>query len=540
MPKFTLDGQEIEAPAGTTILNAALARGKEIPHFCYHPGLSIAGNCRICLVDVEKAPKPVIACQTPVAEGMVVSTDSARIKEAQQAVMEFLLINHPLDCPICDQAGECKLQDQAVEYGTGVSRYTEPKLALKKAIDIGRHVMLDQERCIHCSRCVRFCEEITKTNELAFFKRGEQSSIGIYPGMRLDNPYSGNVVDICPVGALTSKEFRFKTRVWYLKNTPTVCAGCSRGCNVMVSTGTQQVQMTSRGQQDDRIKRIVPRVNMEVNAHWMCDEGRMSYQRLDAVPRVDGAAAPFGTQADYETVVARAAEQLKTAAQAGRAGLIVSPRMTSETMFAWNQFLGGLGQASVGVHRVERGQDDELLIRRDKGANSRGASWIFGDDTDTAEVIDAAKRGELDVLVVLGDGLDPEDTPAVPEEATSKLGQLIYVGSFEDAAARQASLVLPSAAWAEEDGTMVTFEGRVQRVERAHVPRGERRPGWRVVADLAEAAGSEIPAWGSASDVLRSLAASVGPYQGMNEENIGLLGAMGAAATPAGARGTES
>jgi len=517
-----------------------LARGKEIPHFCYHPGLSIAGNCRICLVEVEKAPKPVIACMTPVQEGMVVTTDSARIKEAQQAVMEFLLLNHPLDCPICDQAGECKLQDQAVEYGTGVSRYSEPKLALKKAVDIGPHVMLDQERCIHCSRCVRFCEEITGTSELAFFKRGEQSSIGIYPGKRLDNPYSGNVVDICPVGALTLKEFRFKTRVWYLENTPTICAGCARGCNVMVSTGNQQVLMTTRGQQDDRIKRLVPRVNMDVNAHWMCDEGRLSYQRLDAAPRVDGAAAPSGTATEYETAVTRVAELLKTAAQAGRVGLIVSPRMTSETMFAWNQFLGGLGRARVGVHRIERGEDDKLLIRRDKGANSTGASWVFGDAADTAGVIDAAAGGELDVLVVLGDALDPEDTVAIPEEAASKIGQLIYVGSFEDATARQASVIIPAAAWAEEDGTMVTFEGRVQRVERAHVPRGERRPGWRVAADLARAAGVELPTWNSAADVLESLAASVGPYQGMNDDNIGLLGAMGAAATTAGARGTES
>jgi NADH-quinone oxidoreductase subunit G len=484
---------------------------------------------------VEKAPKPVIACMTPIAEGMVVTTDSERIKQAQNAVMEFLLINHPLDCPICDQAGECKLQDQAVEYGTGVSRYTEPKLALKKAVDIGRHVMLDQERCIQCSRCIRFCDEVTGTGELAFFKRGEQSSIGIFPGKRLDNPYSGNVVDICPVGALTLKEFRFKTRVWYLKNTPSVCAGCARGCNVMVATGTQQIQMTSRGQQDDRIKRIVPRVNTEVNGHWMCDEGRLSYQRLDAAPRVDAPAAPFGTKTGYDSAVASAAEALKTAAAAGRAGLIVSPRMTSETMFAWNQFLGGLGQARVGVHRIERGEDDGLLIRRDKGANSRGASWIFGDDTDTAEVIGAATRGELDVLVVLGDALDPDDTPTVPDEARSRLDQLIYVGSFEDATARQATVVLPAASWAEEDGTMVTFKGRVQRAERAHVPRGERRHGWRVAADLAAACGVDLPPWASTADVLASLAASVDAFQGMTEENIGLLGAMGATATPAGA-----
>ncbi|HXV77214.1 MAG TPA: 2Fe-2S iron-sulfur cluster-binding protein, partial [Candidatus Polarisedimenticolaceae bacterium] len=306
MPKFTLDGTEIEVAPGTTILQAALARGQEIPHFCYHPGLSIAGNCRICLVEVEKAPKLAIGCMTQALDGMVVHTDSDRVREAQNAVMEFLLINHPLDCPICDQAGECKLQDQAVEYGPGRSRYTEPKLALAKAVDIGRHVMLDQERCIQCSRCTRFCDEVTGTGELAFFQRGDRSQIGIYPGKRLDNPYSGNVVDICPVGALTLKEFRFATRVWYLKNTPSICVGCARGCNVMIATGRQRELMTTIGQQDERIKRLVPRVNIEVNGHWICDEGRLSYRRLEAAPLLAQAAAPAGTRTEYHAAVARA------------------------------------------------------------------------------------------------------------------------------------------------------------------------------------------------------------------------------------------
>jgi len=530
MPKFTLDGEEIEAPAGTTILQAALSRGKEIPHFCYHPGLSVVGNCRICLVEVEKAPKLVIACWSPVQDGMVVHTQTEKIKEAQNAVMEFLLINHPLDCPICDQAGECKLQDQAVEYGTGVSRYTEPKLALAKAVDIGKHVMLDQERCIQCSRCIRFCDEITGTGELAFFQRGERSQIGVFPGKRLDNPYSGNVVDICPVGALTLKEFRFKTRVWYLENTPSICAGCARGCNVMVATGTQQQLMTTRGQQDDRIKRIVPRVNPEVNGHWMCDEGRLSHQRLDAVGRLEQAASPAGTPVEWEAAVERAAGQIKTAAEAGRLGLVVSPRLTTETMFAWKRLLDALGGAKVGVHRIERGGDDALLILRDKGANSTGARWVFGEGAAADDVLGAAACGEIDTLVVLGDALDPEDSVQVTEEARSRLQHLVYVGSFEDAAAGQATLVLPAAAWAEEDGTLVNFDGRIQRLRRAHLPRGERRPGWRVAADLAADAGIEMPDWSSAADVLDSLAAGVGPYQGLNEEKIGMLGVPAAAA----------
>jgi len=196
MPKITIDGEEIEVPQGTTVLQAALSVGREIPHFCYHPGLSVSGNCRMCLVEMEKAPKLVIGCGTYVQDGMVVRTQTEKVKEAQAAVMEFQLINHPLDCPICDQAGECRLQEHAVDHGTGVSRYTEPKNFNRKAVDIGEHVMLDQERCIQCSRCIRFCDEITQTGELAFFRRGERAMIGIWPGKRLDNAYSGNVVDI--------------------------------------------------------------------------------------------------------------------------------------------------------------------------------------------------------------------------------------------------------------------------------------------------------------------------------------------------------
>ena len=269
MPRVTIDGIEMKVPAGTTVLQAALSRGREIPHYCYHPGLSIAGNCRMCLVEVEKAPKLLIGCQTPVAEGMVVHTRNEKVRQAQASVMEFLLINHPLDCPICDQAGECRLQEYALEHGTGVSRHDVGKVIQNKAIDIGRHITLDQERCIQCSRCVRFCNEVTGTGELDFFQRGDQIKIGLYPGKRLDNAYSGNVADICPVGALTVKEFRFETRVWYLKNTPSVCAGCSRGCNVMVAVGNKQELMTSPGQMDDGIKRVVPRVNEEVNGHWI-------------------------------------------------------------------------------------------------------------------------------------------------------------------------------------------------------------------------------------------------------------------------------
>ena len=534
MPKLTIDGREIEVEAGTSVLEAALAQGYEIPHYCYQPCLSVSGNCRMCLVEVEKAPKLMISCATIVTDGMVVLTQSEKVKQAQASVMEFLLINHPLDCTICDQAGECRLQEYAVAYGTGKSRYEDEKVLAGKAIDIGEHIMLDQERCIQCSRCIRFCDEVTRTGELAFFQRGQRTMIGIYPGQRLDNPYAGNVGDICPVGALTLKEFRFQTRVWYLKNTPSVCAGCARGCNVLVGVGKQQELWTTRGQFDDRIKRIVPRVNDEVNGHWICDEGRLSYRRQIVGDRLASAQGPAGSDKGWDEVVRDVAAQLESAAAAGRAAAIFSPRLVSETYFAWRKLFDELGQVRVGVHRLVRGENDELLLRADKGANAQGAAWVLGDGADARAILDQVAGGQIDTLLVFGDPLDPEDTPVLDDEQRAKLGQLIYVGSFLDATARRASLLLPAAAWAEEDGSFVNFEGRVQWTRRSHLTRGEGRPGWRIAADVAEQAGIELPQWTSATAVLEALAASVEPFKGLTESRLGLLGVStrpGAAAT---------
>jgi NADH-quinone oxidoreductase subunit G len=533
MPKLTINGQEVEARAGQTVLQAALAVGLEIPHYCYHPGLSIAGNCRMCLVEVERAPKLMIACDSRVQDGMVVRTDSERVLAARRAMMEFFLINHPLDCPICDQAGECRLQEYAMAHGAGESRYVEPKLSLEKAVDIGRHVMLDQERCIQCSRCIRFCDEVTHTGELAFFRRGERTVIGVYPERPLDNPYSGNVVDICPVGALTLKEFRFKTRVWYLKNTPSTCAACARGCNVFVGVGTQQLLMTTRGQQDERIKRIVPRFNEAVNGHWMCDEGRLSFQKLYAAPRLGNAQAPAGNPVSWDDAVTHAATALREAAASGRAAALLSPRITSEDMLGWRLLLEKLGGALVGVRSLVRGEDDDLLVRADKGGNSRGAAWIFGEQAREEDVVAAVRSGGVDTLVVVGDPLDPADTADVDAAARQGITRVVFVGPFVAGAAASASVVLPSAAWSEEEGTQVNFEGRIQRVNRCHLPEGEGRPGWRIALDIATAAGVELPAWTSARDVLASLARIVREYDGLDAETIGLLGVAGRRGTPA-------
>ncbi len=278
MPKLTIDGKEIEVAAGTTIIQAADQMGISIPRYCYHPALPVSGNCRICMVEVEKAPKLQIACYTPVADGMVVKTNSPKVLEVRKTVLEFLLVNHPVDCPVCDQAGECKLQDYYMEHGKYNSRLADVKVKKeKKAFSIGPNVMLDQERCILCTRCVRFTDTVTKTSELGVFNRGDHSQLDVYPGKQVDNNYAGNVVDICPVGALTDKDFRFKCRVWYLDHTKSVCPGCSMGCNINIDWDKNRPHQ----QKKDRVMRLKPRLNPDVNDHWMCDVGRYNYHFID-------------------------------------------------------------------------------------------------------------------------------------------------------------------------------------------------------------------------------------------------------------------
>ena len=270
MPTFTIDGRELTVPEGTTVLQAAIRNGIEIPHYCYHPGLRIAGNCRMCLVEIEKFPKPAIACNTVVTDGMVVHTDTERVRKLREAVLEFLLINHPLDCPVCDQAGECQLQEYGYRHGSATSRFREEKEHGPKRRVLGPHVLYDWERCIKCTRCIRFCQEVTGTAELGMFHRGVREEIGTFPGRPLDNAYSGCVVDLCPVGALTLREFRFRSRVWFLTDVPSVCPGCARGCSVFLGTFRNEIQ------------RIRPRTNHAVNRWWICDEGRLWHARLEA------------------------------------------------------------------------------------------------------------------------------------------------------------------------------------------------------------------------------------------------------------------
>jgi NADH-quinone oxidoreductase subunit G len=363
MVRLTINGKEVEVEKGLPVIQAAVKAGFAVPHYCYHAGLRVAGNCRMCLVEIEKMPKLVTSCTTPAADGMVVHTDSEKVKAAVAGVEEFLLANHPLDCPICDQAGECRLQEYSFKHGMAASRFREERLGSKKGVDVGRHVVLDCERCIMCTRCVRFCEEITQTGELGVFQRGLRNEIGIFPDHRLDNPYSGNVVDLCPVGALTLKEFRFRKRVWFIQNVPSVCGTCATGCNVDL------------GCSKNEIWRLTPRENPMVNGWWICDEGRLSFQLPREATRIGSPELREGS--GYAPIrvpdaAARIAETLRSAG-AG-AAVVASANLTVEDLWVLKRLASeALPGLRVVVPERVRGEDDGFLIRADRTANRKGA-----------------------------------------------------------------------------------------------------------------------------------------------------------------------
>ncbi len=483
MPTFTIDGRELTVPDGTTVLQAALANGIEIPHFCYHPGLRIAGNCRICLVEVEKFPKPAIACNTVVAEGMVVHTDTDRVRRLREAVMEFLLINHPLDCPVCDQAGECRLQEYGYRHGRAATRFREEKEHGPKRRVLGPHVIYDWERCIKCTRCIRFCQEVTGTAELGMFHRGVREEIGTFPGRPLDNPYSGCVVDLCPVGALTLREFRFRSRVWFLTDVPSVCPGCARGCSVHLGTFRNEIQ------------RITPRPNHAVNRWWICDEGRLWGGRLEAAAerRLSGPRSPVeGKDDPWRAALEEAVRVLGEAARAGKAAVLASPRMTVEEAWLLGKLAAGpLGGAPVFLPEHVAGEDDDLLVRADRAPNARGVREVLGAVGGAPRPVDELETllrgGGVTALLAIGPGLlGPVDgePPVLAADAAACAPHRVVLDAWSSPLAEEATVVLPVAGYGEQEGTWVSFAGRVQHVARALWPRGDCRPGVEVLGAL--------------------------------------------------------
>ena len=519
MARITIDDESYEVAEGRTILQALddlglLMNGVDVPHYCWHPKLSIDGSCRLCQVEIEGFPKLQIACNTPVKDGMVIRTQGERVKSAREGVMELLLVNHPLDCPICDQAGECKLQDYAYEYGTAHARTREPRRPAKKKVDLGPTIVFDQERCILCRRCVRFCREVPGTGELMVQGRGDRSVIETAPGQPLENDYSMNVADICPVGALTTKDFRFKIRVWFLDDVPGVCTGCANGCNVHL------------GVANNRVYRYVPRRNDAVNDTWMCDEGRLSYHRIGAPdrlrePQLRGADGRLAAVA-FDAALEEAAARIRRAVEASGPGVVValaSPHATNEDLFTLRRLLEVLGTSSAAGVAVPTGRADDLLIKAEKAANAAGARALgFG---EPGPVLDRIRGGGARVLIALGhDVLDP----AFGADAAlfQDLDTLILLDTHHSPLERAAHVVLPARVAAEKLGTLTNHAGRVQRVEPAVEPAHLAYAEGETLARLARALGLTLfdGTWDPRA-VSRAIGAAVPAFAGIDVDSVG-------------------
>ena len=502
MPTITIDGNAYEVAEGRTILQAVddlglLMNQVEIPHYCWHPKLAVDGSCRLCQVEVEGIPKLQIACDTRVQDGMVINTKTQRVQDARRGVMELLLINHPLDCPICDQAGECKLQDYAFEYGVENSRTQEPRRPAKKGTSLGPTVVFDQERCILCRRCVRFCREIPKTGELGVFQRGDESLLELFPGSELDNDYSMNVADICPVGALTTKDFRFKIRVWFLDDVESVCNQCSNGCNISVSRS------------NNNIYRYTPRRNDAVNDTWICDAGRLSYKGLDdgrlEVARVNG------SDAAYSTALHEASALLKQARDSGgRIVGVASPFVPNEDLFLFRELLAALG-SDPGTFTVPTGDADDILIKAEKAPNGNGARALGFQES-------AAAVGPAELAIVLG--------PAPGEAAFAEVNGVIVLDAYDSPLARSARVALPARNFVERAGSFTNHAKRVQRFAAALEPEFEAWSEGELLSRIAAAAGVDgFDARFDPSQVLKRLAETVPAFSGFSWTALGTQGA---------------
>ncbi len=482
MAKVTINGREVQVPDGTNIVKAAELFDIEIPHYCYHPGLSVAGNCRMCLVDIRALsskqtaplPKLQIACNTAVQDGMVVETDNEKVRQARKSVLEFLLINHPIDCPICDQAGECKLQEYYMDYGRYSSRFPlGDKVDKRKVLPIGPDVMLDQERCILCTRCVRFLDEVTETHDLTITQRGDHSELTLAAGAWVDNSYAANVVDICPVGALTSRDFRFKARVWYLDATPSVCIGCATGCNIDV--------YSRRGE----IYRLKPRPNPEVNGYWMCDFGRTTFlenghpdRARASLLREDGRFV----EAPAEHVAGRAASAL---AQAKRVGVAVSATVNLEEAFLLSEISSHLGDGPriIVSPRVSAVPDDGRLISTDRFPNRRGLRALgFVEAEAFLEGCDGVLVARADVAgASSGAGADISTTWRTALEAAVAV---VVLNDRVSETTAYADHFVAIASHFEGEGSFVNAGGKLQLASTAISPPGEAVEGWRALAAL--------------------------------------------------------
>lgn len=512
MPKCTIDGRPIEVAAGTSLIQAALSLGIQIPHFCWHPDLAVDGNCRMCLVEVEKMPKLQIACNTMVADGMVVRTNGEKAVQAHRTTLEFLLANHPIDCPVCDQAGECYLQDQYMEHGLHDSKVAlEEKVRKRKVVDLGP-IMLDAERCVLCSRCIRFERDVTGTNNFEFVNRGDHTEIATFENRPIEHNYAGNLADVCPVGALLSHDFRFKMRVWFLSETASVCPGCSTGCNIFID------------HRDGEAQRFRPRRNVEVNRSWLCDPGRTLYKDIGVVTRVVGARLREATWQGpgLDAALDLLAGRLRQAG--GALACLASPQASNEDLYAFRLLadeIGGLLDFRVGNPQDKlHVREDDVLLRADKNPNTQGCLDQRLGRTEIAEILSACRAGTLKLLLLQGPEL-----LRVPEavDALSRVPFVAVMATHEGPELDRAHLVLPAALWAEYDGTFTNYARRVQRFERAFPAPGGARPRWELALALLQRLGAPQTAT-SARDVFALLAAEVPGYAGLDFRILGSTG----------------
>lgn len=530
MLKVTIDGTEIAVEKGTTVIQAAEKLGIEIPRYCYHPGLSIVGVCRICLVEIERMPKLQVACYTPVTDGMIVHTNSEKALEARQAVLEFLLVNHPLDCPVCDQAGECWLQNFYMQHGLYDSKMVEDKVKKHKALPIGPNVMLDSERCILCSRCVRFCDEVSKSHELGIFNRGDHAELLPYPGKELDNKYSGNTIDICPVGALTDRDFRFRTRVWYLSETKSICPGCSNGCNIYVHHNDERMYKAG----GIRISRLKPRYNEDVNQWWICDEGRYGFTFVDAPSRLLTPMQKVKNawqELSWDDALEELANKLRSVIGkhgVDTVGVMLSPQMTNEDLFAARKFFKEtlrVNNLDFDVQPIAGGYEDDFLIKADKNPNTQGAKnlQISAQDyggQNVSQMLRSARDKKIKVLYICHHDLESGFSTDEIVAALANVELLIFQGSNENSTSKMAHFCLPSATFVEKDGTFTNFANRVQRIYKAVDPLGESKPDWIIFRNLSKKLGRSMPYF-EAEDVFNALIDEVEAYGGLNYGNVG-------------------
>ncbi len=512
--RIRVDGREIDVPKtlpdwqgkpqATTMLQACHLAGCEVPHYCYHPKLPVAGNCRMCLVEFgtpvmdpatrkpvlnedgspkiarsvlpyePQTPRGAIACATPISPGMELYPGSPATKQMREAVLESLLINHPLDCPICDQAGECKLQEYSVQHGQAGSRFVEAKVHKPKAVDLGPRIVLDDERCILCTRCIRFTKDIAGDDALGIVNSGSYNTIATFPGRPFDNNYTLNTVDLCPVGALTSKDFRFKMRVWFLRETRSVCTSCGSGCNITI------------GSREDTVHRYEPRENDAVNSSWMCDSGRLNYRWIGRPDRLQNVLVN-GIKSTWKAALTEIGSRL-TAAPAGSVALVASARQTCEELYLLKRLATRLGAVTDSVPR--EGEGDRLLVAEDRNPNSNGARLTGICYTEMGlqlpRIADGIRSGAIRTLVVFGEDVTLH---GIGPDLLAKLETLVVSDILPNATTAAAHYVLPGCAHAEKRGTFVNVKGRLQRFLKAVEPKGDGRPEAEFLQELAAGLG---------------------------------------------------